>query len=216
MTPKQFAGLVSLWLALAAAPLCAAQVSRGGGGGDAVARVQAMLQQERAKVAELNTANRRLKEEATKNEARIAALESQLKAAKRGEAALQTRLERTEDNVQSRSQQLERTQSRLSDVQTKAREIATNLVESEGRVASLSRDLSQRDAELGECTAKNAELLSINDEMVAYLRGESGTLDSLLRREPFTGIKRVQRENMADDFAYRADENAIATTPVVP
>lgn len=186
-----------------------AQVSRGDGGGDAVARVQAMLQQERARVAELTATNRRLTDEAKKNEARIVALESQVKAAKRSEAALESRLSRSENSEQTRSAELANQRDRFDMLLTKSREIAGSLRDTEQRANQLSRDLAERDGQLGDCTAKNAELLSINEEMVAYLRGEGGVIDGLLLREPFTGLKRVRRENMADDFDFRARDNAV-------
>lgn len=200
--------LVGLIFVLACVP-ANAQAPRGGGGGDAVARVQAMLQQERARVAELTATNRRLEEDLKKSEARIAALESQVKTARRGEAVLKSRLNRTESTVQARSAELESQRGQFKTLLDKSREIANSLRDTEQRAATLTRDLAERDGQLAECTAKNSQLISINEEMVAFLRGEGGTLDGLLLREPFTGIKRVRRENMADDFAYRAEENAV-------
>lgn len=191
------------------APLTLAQVSRSGGG-DATARLQAMLQQERAKVAELTASTQRLEKEKGKADARIAALESQLESAKRGQENLNARLQRSAQNAESQASALATTRTRFDELLSKSREIAGALRDTELRLSDVSGELQVRTSELGDCAAKNAQLGAINDEMVAYLRGEGGGLANLLSREPFTGIRKVRRENMADDFEYRADEHTVA------
>lgn len=188
-----------------------AQVSRGGGSSDQMARVQAMLAQERAKTAEALAAKRRVEEDLKKADSKIASLEAKLAASKRAKSGLQTRLDQSMNNAQSQTAALDASRNRFQELLSKSREIASNLRDSERRATELTRDLAMRDGDLANCTAKNAELLDINGEMVAFLRGEGGALDALLRREPFTGIKRVRRENKADDFAYRAQDSAVVT-----
>lgn len=184
-----------------------AQVSRGGSDGSA--QLQAMLQQERAKTAEVTAAKQRLEADQKKAEARIAALESKLKAAQRGQSELTSRVQRYAQNAESQSEALSASRTRFDELLNKSREIASALRDSEERVAELTAQLDTSSNEQSVCAAKNAELKSINDEMVAHMRGENGGIAGFLRREPFTGIKRVREQNLADDFAYRAEDNTL-------
>jgi hypothetical protein len=40
--------------------------------------------------------------------------------------------------------------------------------------------------------------------------------DSLLQREPFTGIKQVEIENILEEYSYKLDQQKVDTKAAVP
>jgi chromosome segregation ATPase len=182
-----------------------AQVTRSGGG-DASARLQAMLQQERANAAALTADKQRLETQVGKLEAKVAALESQLAASSRSEQSLKQKVTVYASSVEQKDDALERSRGQFQELLDKSREIATNLRDCETRGQDLDRQVQERRQELEVCGTKNASLAALNEDIIAYLRNDEGTLSDLLRREPFTGIKQTRRENLADDYEYQAQD----------
>jgi hypothetical protein len=54
------------------------------------------------------------------------------------------------------------------------------------------------------CREKNRELAAVARELLGRYR-DVGVLDVLKRREPFTGVRRVQVENLLEDSAGRIE-----------
>lgn len=57
------------------------------------------------------------------------------------------------------------------------------------------------------CGSKNAELVQINREVLGRYR-KKGCFDALLQREPLTQLKRVEVENLVQEYQDQIDQNA--------
>lgn len=108
-----------------------------------------------------------------------------------------------EAQVASLTQNLERSEQAKKDLERKAAETAKGLqsriVQLEDENRTLQADL-QREREFRElCRTDNAKLASLADELMQKFR-EKGVVDSLLQKEPFTQIKRVELEEMLQKY----------------
>jgi len=76
-------------------------------------------------------------------------------------------------------------------------------------IATLTESGSRRAADLAVCEDKNAQLAGVAGELMAKYR-DVGFWDALSRKEPFTGIRRVQVENLLEDARDRVEAARIA------
>ncbi len=70
---------------------------------------------------------------------------------------------------------------------------------------------------LDACVAKNAKLVALGNEILAHY-DDSDFFDSALAREPFTKLRRVELENLAQSYQDRVDDgvydpHAVADAP---
>ena len=72
--------------------------------------------------------------------------------------------------------------------------------------------LAARETDLGVCRAKNAELIDTAKALLAAYRGVT-VADVLARREPLTGLKRVQFEQAAQDYGDRIHNGRLDVRP---
>lgn len=168
----------------------------------ALARAQGLLRQlaqEKAAVdadlAKLRAENAKLKKDLGRSESRLAGTEADLESATRETAGVKAALGRTE-------QRLERTTAQLKDVVGKYKELAKLQRKTEGERADLEARLTDTSRELADAERKNLELYRINREVVAEFDKE-GPWDGLLRKDPFTGLKRVEIENLVQEYENR-------------
>lgn len=55
------------------------------------------------------------------------------------------------------------------------------------------------------CYANNRKLLDVNQELVALYENK-GVVDALRQREPVTGLRRVEVENLVQDYRYKLED----------
>jgi chromosome segregation ATPase len=108
--------------------------------------------------------------------------------------------------------ELAQTRERMNELVAKFRETATALREAETGRATSEQQLQVRTQDLGSCVDRNAQLYTMNGEILDRLEGQ-GFWSSVSRAEPFTRIKRAQLENFADDYRARAAEASVEANP---
>ncbi len=110
--------------------------------------------------------------------------------------------------------ELTREKTRFEELVSRYREAAVTLRDSETDRAAKTQQLAQSDLGLRSCVDRNANLYALNQEVLGKFE-DQGFWSSLARREPFTQLKRVQLENLVDDYRNRAlDQKAApAATP---
>lgn len=64
------------------------------------------------------------------------------------------------------------------------------------------------------CYGNNKQLLALNNELLSRYQNK-GVLDAVSQKEPFTGRKQVEIENLVQDYRYRIDDLKIGA-PVEP
>lgn len=172
----------------------------------AMARAQALLRQlaqEKAVVdaelAKLRAENAKLKKEGTRTASALEERTADLESAAREATSVRANLGRTE-------QRLERVTGQLREVVAKYKEKAAVLRQTEADRDELQRMLVATQRQLEDAEKKNLALYDINKEILAEFAKE-GPWDGLLRKEPLTGLKRVEVENIVQDIEYRMDDH---------
>ncbi len=167
----------------------------------ALSRAQGLLRQIGQQKAQLEIENAKIK-------AANAGLEKKLKSA-------QARLDDTAADLESSQRQhartevlLERTRARLDKTTERLREFvekykttAQSLAETKFEKQSVESELETTQGELADAEEKNLALYKSNREILDLYNNKSGW-DGFLQKEPFTGIKDVQIENVVEQYEY--------------
>jgi len=124
-------------------------------------------------------------------------LRSDLQQQRGRAAALKT--ERTQ------RQQLE---ASLEQTRSSGEQAAQLARDKEAERARLEGRLQQREAQLGDCVARNRKLYDTGREILGAYESVD-VVDVLRRREPFTGLKKVELENLVQDYGDRLQQPAL-------
>lgn len=107
-------------------------------------------------------------------------------------------------------------QGKVSDLETQLQKSKEELRATRGALEEERRALAENRAALGSeraamaaCTFKNGELASIAQEVLARYR-DVGLWDAIRRREPFTGQRRVEVENLIEDALDRVRASRVS------
>jgi chromosome segregation ATPase len=203
---------------LAAAGLsgpAAAQTTRSGGD---TARAMQQMQQLAAERTALQAENAKLKQQLDEAQKKLSAATAQqdtlTRRAQNAEAASGRPAASSAQNTESAA----RTRAQLDEVVAKFRETAQTLKQVESERNTLRQQAEGADRQLETCRDHNAQLLTINEEVLVRLEN-TGFWNKLAADEPFTQLKRTQLENLAMDYRQRARElaePAAAATPPSP
>lgn len=90
------------------------------------------------------------------------------------------------------------------------REIQENLDKTLAEKQVAEASATERGRQLEQCTIKNTKLYELNGELLQRYANK-GVMDAMARREPFTGLKRVEMENLLQDFQSKLDEQRVST-----
>jgi chromosome segregation ATPase len=96
--------------------------------------------------------------------------------------------------------------------------LRTQLKEQAEQSALLQQRLQIQSDNFALCYGNNKQLFDLNRELLARYQ-QKGLLDAVSQKEPFTGIKAVEIENLVQDYRYRNDDlkiSAPATEPITP
>lgn len=189
-------------LMLAVAPAGWAQAERSG---SADARVAQQLQQLSSERAALALENDRLQQELDRIKAELSKAAAGSSALERRARALEASASQGEGSAKQAQEQLERTRAQLQELVAKFRETAQTLRDVETERASLKGQLAQQERAYEVCVDRNVSLYQLNAEVLERME-KRGFWSSVAEREPFTRLKRVELENLIDDYRYRAQE----------
>jgi chromosome segregation ATPase len=188
------------------APLVMAQTARQGGGANAQALMQ--LQQLANEKAALQAEVSKLKGELEKaGKERDSLKQSQEAIARRSRGADAELATAVGDRARLEGE-LAQEKSRVQEVVGRLRETAGALGETETQADAARRSLATREQELGQCVQRNGKLLALNEEVLRRFE-DQGLWSSLAKREPFTRLKRVELENLADGYRDSALDNRV-------
>ena len=163
-------------------------------------------------VKSLNEQIRDLKNSSTsvsrKKDARVGELEKELLSAK-------------EENL-SLSSKLKITQSSLEDLMAKSRESFQNLQkdhqtsveqgdECKSKLQALASSVSRQSQSIEMCEKKNTALYELNVEILNRYK-KKGVWSALFQAEPFTQIKKVEMENIVQEYKEKLDSQKAEKT----
>lgn len=90
----------------------------------------------------------------------------------------------------------------------RAKDLEVKLQDTDSRLAA-------RDKELSACTADNKKLGALSKELLGRY-ADKGMWDAMLVREPLTQIKRVELENLVQQYDDRITESSVTPATVAP
>jgi chromosome segregation ATPase len=177
-------------------------------------RAQSALQkseQEKSKLLEEKTALEKEKGDLSVKVKANARTERQLAEARKKEAAQAKGLE-------GLAQQLESSKAKVAELEAKLKALGGRLAESDAhgqqlsaQAADLGQKLQQQREIIGRqaqtvqaCDDKNTKLYQLTGELLSRYE-RKGVWDSLLQREPFTGIKDVEVQALLQEYKDQAD-----------
>jgi chromosome segregation ATPase len=139
---------------------------------------------------------------------------------KDGQAAAGQRARASSDAAVARSTrerdaleaELNKTRGSMQELITKFRDMGQTLRDVETERTSLKQAYAARNKELETCAAGNDELYKLNDEVLTYF-GDQGFWKRAGNLEPFTRLRRVQLDNIIEQYRYRAEDQKISATP---
>jgi chromosome segregation ATPase len=193
----------------------AAQTTRSGG--DA-ARVMQQMQQLASERTALQAENAKLKQQLDEAQKKLSAATTQQDALTRRAQTAEAASSRLAASSAVSTESAARTRAQLDELVAKFRETAQALKEAETDRNALRQQAQQSERQLETCRDHNAQLLTINEEVLVRLES-TGFWTKLAADEPFTKLKRTQLENLAMDYRQRARnlaEPAAAAAPPSP
>jgi chromosome segregation ATPase len=123
----------------------------------------------------------------------------ELDALRKDKAQLEAGKAQVEANLASTSAALSETRKTLADTQR-------DLKLDEAQLKDTSKLLTQRDNSLAACTEKNGKLYGLGRELVDFYDKR------VTPTEPFTQLKRVQLENVLQDYHDKIEEQRVGLT----
>lgn len=141
---------------------------------------------------------------------RAKAVESGVAQERRRSAELQRRVDTLERDAASLRQERDALSARLESTQGELAKAIAELGRRQEVIETRDREVGRLQQSVAEgteanmvCQEKNRELATVARELLDKYRDVT-VFDVLKRREPFTGVKRVQVENLLEDYAGRA------------
>jgi predicted RNase H-like nuclease (RuvC/YqgF family) len=212
MTRKQLtltAALVTL--ALLGPASAFAQTARPAAGGAPSAQAMQQLQQLASERTALQAEVSRLKSEleaARKERDSLKAAQGAAAQAAQRSRGAEAELARTQGEKARVDGELAREKQRVEELVTRFRETVESMREVETDRAAKTLALAQREQELKVAQERNTKLHALAVEMIDKFE-DQGFWSSLARREPFTKLKRVELENLADSYRGAADDQRL-------
>jgi chromosome segregation ATPase len=191
--------------------VASAQTARSGGGNNA--QLLQQMQQLASERTALQAENARMKKElADLTKERDTLKKSRSSGDDRAQAqasqAAVLRVTREKESLEGENQKLK---ERMQELVGKFRETATTLRDVEAERATFKQSLNENTAALATCTARNDALFKLNDEVLTRFE-QQGVFSRMASAEPFTKLKRVQLENLLEDYRYRAEDQKVVPT----
>jgi chromosome segregation ATPase len=187
------------------AALASAQQARDDGG---AARLQAMVSQLTSEKTQLQAENKEMK-------TKLDAANADLKKARDQNADLQKRLtqdqaaltQSTAANTRA-SEQASQQRARQDELVKQFRETIENLRQTELERNQLKTTLAARESVLNQCVANNDKLFATGNEILDRYENK-GCFTSVREKEPFTQNKRVQLQNLVDEYRWKLEDDRL-------
>ena len=101
---------------------------------------------------------------------------------------------------------LSRTEDTLREGIERLRSTNAELFETRQAKAQLEASLAETESELADSERKNMQLYQANVELLELYR-KKGPIDGLFQREPVTGLKSVQIENILQEYRFKLEDS---------
>ena len=181
--------------------LCADVTTRGG----ATDQTQALIQQLGMERTRLNAENAKLKKEIKELKAEIETLSDENEQTDKKLNNVQGQLNAKSALSDQLLERLNVMKSRMDELIQKFRETVNNLRDVESESATRAQEISRLEREVKTCATNNIALSKIGYEVLSKYE-DKGFFDRAGQIEPFTQIRKVQIENMVDEYSYLIED----------
>jgi predicted RNase H-like nuclease (RuvC/YqgF family) len=199
-----------------ASTVATAQTARPSSSSTPSAQAMQQLQQLASERTALQAENSRIKVEMEAARKERDSLKSALKTAQNALTSRNRDAEAELARVQGEKARLDgeiaREKQRFEELAQRFRETATAVREVETDRATKTQRLAQSEQDLKIAQERNAKLHTLAVEMIDKFN-DQGFWSSMARREPFTQLKRVELENLADDYRGAVDDQRLPVAP---
>ena len=185
----------AILLAVLVLPCAFAVTPREQGGGDAVRKMQYMMQQLSAAKAGLEQDNLRLSEALKPAQSELDATRLKQDKTEQARVSVQARNEVLLERVRSDSE-------RITDLRAVH---GKELGDARADIQLLNKAVQERETWINDCHAKNEALYKANAELLDNYR-KKGVWSSIKQGEPVTGIGSVRVENVVQDYQFRLED----------
>jgi chromosome segregation ATPase len=193
-------------LTLLTGPAYAQTVRQGGG---ASAQLLQQVQQLASERTSLQAENAKLKKDLEDMRKDRDAVKNTQQALDRRAKSSEVSLKQSVTQRESSEKELAQTKEKMQQLVGKFRETLQTLREVEAANTTSKQTLAARDESLKVCIDRNLALYKLNQEVLTRMENQS-MWSRVAQAEPFTKIKRVQLENLVDEYKARADDQRIA------
>lgn len=186
-----------------------AQTARDGGAGAGDARLQLMVQQLTVERNRLQSEVMDLQAERDEKDEALGAAQTRIAELEAGLAETQTRLRDTTASNDRNEAAADQLRARMEEIVAQFRETIEVLRETENERNELSATLATTQSERDQCVTNNLELYKTGVEVLDEYEHKGCFASMRQRREPFLQIKRVQIENLVDDYKWRLEDEVL-------
>jgi chromosome segregation ATPase len=204
-----FAKLAMLSLGLAAAGQHAAFADA-----TTEAQLRAALQSSTAQIATLEDQVANLQASQAPDVATIEALRAQLQTLKGGSGESAADKAKNAAALAALKKQLAARNAALANSQSAYQAASSAAGAATQENTALKAELATTNSSLSTCTAKNTQLYTLSNQILDAYSHKDDLFGTIADREPFTGLKRVQLENIVQDDQDKIYDNKY--TPGTP
>ena len=198
---------LSVALSLAATGLAQA-ASKKDPNKEALRRVQVQMKQISDEKVALEQDKAAISKELDMLKKKSGELESSVSRVNHRKAALEKEVAALGEEKSKLSENIAQLQQALSESQLALRDTRQNLQQETSAKQRLEQNLSTRGKELEVCEVKNKKLYQYHVELINRAQ-RRGSLGVLLEAEPVLGFKRVEIENLLEEYRDKIDEQKI-------
>lgn len=173
---------------------------------EAQRRTQQAIKQAQAKTAELEQANADLGDKLKEQEQRVNEAQQNLDGFSRKNKRLAEDYAKEQAKAVDLEARLKEAESNLRQTQTELAEVSALQLEAQRQLKTTALEKTALDDTLAICSGKNEQLYQFGRELINHVERPEG-FTSILRAEPFTQIKRVELENIFQDYRDNLDQN---------
>ncbi len=178
------------------------------------AQLRAALQSSTAQIATLEDQVANLQASQAPDVATIEALRAQLQNLQAGKGSVASNA-KNDAALAALKKQLAARNAALANSQSAYTAAASAASAAASENAALKAQLDSTNSSLASCQTKNTELFNLGNQILDAYSHKDDFFGSIADREPFTGLKRVQLENIVQDDQDKLLDNHItpATAP---
>ena len=137
-------------------------------------------------------------------------IESSVVRANRSRAAAEKEAEALKQGKIELSEKITQLEKQFSESQLSLRDTRQSLQQETSQKQRLEQNLGTRDKELGVCETKNKKLYQYQVELLNRAQ-QRGSFDALLENEPIVQMKRIEIENLMEEYRDKIDKEQIVS-----